>query len=88
MIALQRLRMNDLTDQHSFEIPLQEGGDLTPSHTVWHAVEWFRQRLPATDAGVRWVAVSRGVLLDPKQRLSHLPAADEEWTVMPEVAAG
>lgn len=87
MVALTRLRMHDLARQRCVDVDL-DAGDLSPAHTVGHAIDLFRERAQIPDHGSRWSAFSRGVALDRKSRLGDLPAVDADWTVMPEVSAG
>ena len=87
MVALTHLRMHDLARQRRVDVDLA-AGDLSPAHTVGHAVDLFRERAQIPDYGSRWSAFSRGVALDSKSRLGDLPEIDADWTVMPEVSAG
>lgn len=88
MVTATKLRMHDLPRQKQVEVELSETGELTPSHTVGAAVDYFKNRLNARDSTVRYTAFSRGVTLDHKQRLSDVPVADSEWTIVPSVSAG
>jgi len=87
MIATDEILMTDLSQQKRFRTRL-DGDDLSPDHTVDHAVEVFldRMRIPAN--GLVFPAYSRGVRLDRKTRLGDLPETDNQWTVAPEVSAG
>jgi hypothetical protein len=79
--------MSDLARQKRVEVNLDDGV-LTRAHSVGQAVEHYRDRMQIRDAGLRWTAFSRGVMLDGKTRLGDLEQTDAEWTVMPEVSAG
>ncbi|MBN1852632.1 MAG: hypothetical protein JW829_07900 [Pirellulales bacterium] len=87
MVALNRFTMSDLARQKRVEVDL-DGGVLSRAHSVAQAVEHYRDRMQIRDAGLRWTAFSRGVMLDGKRRLGELEVTDTEWTVMPEVSAG
>ncbi len=78
--------MADLSRQRRYETDLE--GDLSPQHTVDHAIHHYLERMDIPDGGLRWAAFSRGVRLDNKIPMKDLPDADTEWTVMPEVSAG
>ena len=86
MIATTKIEMTDLSRQKRLATEL--GEELTPAHTVEHAVQLFLERLRIAENGLRWTAFSRGVRLDLKRKLSELPEEDTRWTVMPEVSAG
>jgi len=86
MIPTTKLVMTDLSRQKRFNTALDD--DLTPSHTVDHAIHHFLERTGIPENGLRWTAFSRGRLLDNKRHLSEVPTADDSWTVMPEVTAG
>jgi len=78
--------MSDLSGQRRFAVDLD--GDLTPEHTVFQAVEHYRESMGFRDQQVPFMAFSRGVRLDAKQRLKELNDVDTDWTVMPEATAG
>ena len=86
MVAATRLRMSDLSRQRRMETDL--AGELSPQHSVHHAIQHYLERVNIPDGGLRWTAYSRGVRLDSKVSLRDLPEADSEWTIMPEVSAG
>ncbi|NUQ63744.1 MAG: hypothetical protein HUU20_14800 [Pirellulales bacterium] len=86
MVAATRVRMTDLSRQRRYETDLQS--DLTPQHTVDHAIRHYLDRMSIPEGGLRWAAFSRGVRLDSKIPLREVPEADTQWTVMPEVSAG
>jgi len=87
MIATDKIRMSDLS--HSFRIETDLADELTPSHTVEQAVEYYLERVPIPDSrSQRWAAISRGYRLDMKTLLRDVPQEDMEWSVLPEVSAG
>ena len=86
MIASNQLVLSDLSRQKRFQTRLDD--DLTPDHTVHHAVEMYLDRMGIPDNSLPWNAFSRGVRLDRRLLLADLPEADDRWTVVPEVSAG
>ena len=86
MIASNELVMSDLSRQKRFRTRLDD--DLTPDHTVDHAVGLYLDRMGIPDNGLPWTAFSRGVRLDRKAQLADLPEAYDRWVVLPEVSAG
>jgi hypothetical protein len=78
--------LSDLSGQKRLEV--DASGDLGPRHSVGEVLEHYLEKTGIPDHGLRWNAFSRGVRLDNKQVLEDVPAADCEWTVMPEVSAG
>ncbi len=89
MKTLQQLVMADLARDKRVDVKIGgDGAELTPAHTVGHAVDVYLDRMKIRDRSLRWRAFSRGILLDSKSRLDELEATDTQWTVMPEVSAG
>ncbi len=86
MIATNELVMSDLSRQKRFRTRLDD--DLTPDHTVDHAVGLYLDRMGIPDNSLPWNAFSRGVRLDRKLRLADLSELDDRWVVVPEVSAG
>ncbi len=86
MIATDELVLSDLSRQKRFRTRLDD--DLTPDHTVHHALEMYLDRMGIPDNALPWSAFSRGVRLDRKLRLADLPGTDDRWVVVPEVSAG
>ena len=86
MLATNELVLSDLSRQKRFTTRLDD--ELTPQHTVEHALELYRTHLGIPDNGRPWSAYSRGQRLDRKARLADLPETADRWVVMPEVSAG
>ena len=83
----QKLLMRDLTGYKKLESLLNNG--LTPRHTVGQAIEYYLEHTNIRQNGLDFMAFSRGVRLDNKALIEDLPVEDtQEWTIMPEVAAG
>ena len=87
-VAATRIRMADISGQRRFEFNLRGDSPLTPDHSVSQALDHYLETSQIPANGLRWNAFSRGMRLDNKSLLKELPAADTEWTVMPEVSAG
>lgn len=86
-MAQRRIVMRDLTGYKRLETHLNNG--LTANHTVGQAVEYYLEKMRIRKNGLDFMAFSRGVRLDSKALIADLPDEDaQEWTVMPEVAAG
>jgi hypothetical protein len=89
MLTLERFAMSDLARQKRVEVEIGgDGAALTPAHTVGQAIDHYLDRLQIHDRSLRWMAFSRGRMLDHKLRLDELEATDTQVTVMPEVSAG
>lgn len=87
MVATSRICMADISRQNRFEVDLN--GDLTPRHTVGHAIEHYLGQTGIRSADLRWTAFERGRKLDNKTVLADLPdTEDNAWTIMPEISAG
>jgi hypothetical protein len=89
-ISERKVTMRDLSGYKRFETLLNNSNNgLTPRHTVGQAVEHYLEKVMVRKNGLDFMAFSRGVRLDNKMLLGDLPEEDtQEWTVMPEVAAG
>ena len=86
-VPTRKIVMRDLTGYKRLETRLNNG--LTPGHTVSQAIDYYLDKVRIRRNGLDFMAFSRGVRLDSKSVIADLPDADtEEWTVMPEVAAG
>jgi hypothetical protein len=87
--TLNRFTMSDLARNKRVEVPIGgDGAELTPAHTVGHAIDHYLDANQIRDRSLRWTAFSRGIMLDSKTKLDELESTDSEWTVMPEVSAG
>ena len=83
------LSLSDLARQKRLDVTLGgDGAQLTTSHTVEQAIEFYLNEMQIHDRSLRWTAFSRGILLDSKSQISDLEETDSQWTVMPEVSAG
>ncbi len=85
MLPTTKLQLSDLSHQKRLQLDLSE---LSPQHSVHHAIELFLLRTRTPDNGVPWSAFSRGRLIDKRTLLGDLADEDAQLTVVPEVTAG
>jgi len=89
-MVMQRLVLSDVAGHRRLEMQLDD--DLTPDHSVGAAIDLFLDRTRTRRNDSRFLAFTRGLRLDRKQRLGRLfeefPGGEIEMAIAPEISAG